>query len=921
MKPIRLEICGWGPYKDVETVEFSRLGGQGLFLITGATGAGKTTLFDAITYALYGALSGEVRDKERGGVRSDFAKPDTPTYVNLEMEHRGKEYRIHRNPEYMRPRKKGGGLAREKENAILYLPDGQIVEGVKEVNARLQDILALDHAQFKQISMIAQGEFARLLTAPPRDKTKIFRQIFDTGIYERFTAELGARARIHYQQTAQQKQVLEEQLRGVVSVLQEMVREIRRLQEIVSPQPETDVEAEGKSELSQGVSPIQSEMNVEIINEAEHLQELLSAEYMQYDAIEESLKLLRQEGEKYLKYLRGAYEQQDGELARLQGQLQSREEENRQILSYRQACREGQQLAEQKESYQEKGRILERAVAAMGLEAAAGAWEHARERRAGLAREESMLIQEIQEKESQQQALAPLWKLREAAAELVETMKQYSLTIGQYTQQQKNLRDLEAQLEQGRETYLTMEAASRQAQGVYEEALQTRRHAAIGLAARDLRPGCPCPVCGSLEHPAPAHMEGDILSEEELKVLEQDWKHRQLETEQYHGKVVALQTRVEDALEQFQALERQQYTLQRQIENEEREPLSALKAQSPEKAEKQLQDCVRQMTTLNIQLAERQDRLAAVKEEQRRAAENDMHAEQAFQEQLSRSGLASWEEFQTSRMERAEREALQREIQNYQEQVAANAGLQEHLRAVISREEPWENCQLSELLESQRSCRGETLKAVSCWEGCQAQLKRVYGVLREKQKLIEAESREYGAVKELENIASGNNSKKLVFEQYVLAGYFEEILRAANVRFGRMTGGRYEMHRMEEVGDGRIKDNLEIEVLDFYTGRYRSVRTLSGGETFKASLALALGLSDVVQAASGGVRVDTLFIDEGFGALDSESLDQACETLMSLAEADRLIGIISHVQELKERISRQVVVEKSGSGSRVRVVN
>ena len=185
--------------------------------------------------------------------------------------------------------------------------------------------------------------------------------------------------------------------------------------------------------------------------------------------------------------------------------------------------------------------------------------------------------------------------------------------------------------------------------------------------------------------------------------------------------------------------------------------------------------------------------------------------------------------------------------------------------------------------------------------------------------MIEAESLKYGAVKELENIAAGNNSRKLVFEQYVLAGYFEEILRAANVRFGRMTGGRYEMHRVEEVGDGRVKDNLEIEVLDFYTGKYRSVRTLSGGETFKASLALALGLSDVIQAASGGVRVDTLFIDEGFGALDSESLDQACETLMGLAETDRLIGIISHVPELKERISRQIVVDKSGSGSRVRL--
>ena len=900
MKPIRLEICGWGPYKDVETVEFSRLGGQGLFLITGATGAGKTTLFDAITYALYGALSGEVRDKERGGVRSDFAKPETPTYVELEMEHRGRVYRIRRNPEYMRPREKGGGgaLAREKENAVLYLPEEQILEGVKEVNARLQDILALDYSQFKQISMIAQGEFARLLTAPPRDKTRIFRQIFDTGIYERFTAQLGAMAREHYQQVMQQRQMLEEQLRGLFPVLQEMLSKMKRQQETASPE--------------QGI-------HAEIVGGAEHLQELLSAEYPQYDAIEESLEQLRRMGDKYLEQLRGVYERQDGELEQLQRQLQSREEENRQILSYQQACREGEALAKQRENCREKERRLEKAMAAMGVEAAAGAWNHAGERRDRLAREETLLIREIREEELLRQAKAPLWELREEGIRLVEIMKQYELITGQYKRQQKDTQDLDAQLAQGRETYLTLETVGRQAQKAYEEALQAQRHGAIGLAARDLRPGCPCPVCGSLEHPAPAHMEGDILSEEALEALEKDWKRRQLEMEQCHGKVVALRTRAEGARQQLQVMEQQKQSLHRQLEEEKRDPLQPLKALSPKEAEKKLLDCTEQMTALKARLAEKEARLAAVGEERRQAEEAETQTRQVFQEQLAQSGLASWEEFQAGRMERARREALQKEIQVYQEQVAANTGLQEHLRAVISREEPWENRQLAERLEEQRSCRAAALKTVGSWEGCQTELKRVHGLLREKRKVIEAESLKYGAVKELENIAAGNNSRKLVFEQYVLAGYFEEILRAANVRFGRMTGGRYEMHRVEEVGDGRVKDNLEIEVLDFYTGKYRSVRTLSGGETFKASLALALGLSDVIQAASGGVRVDTLFIDEGFGALDSESLDQACETLMGLAETDRLIGIISHVPELKERISRQIVVDKSGSGSRVRL--
>lgn len=895
MKPIRLEICGWGPYKDVESVEFARLGGQGLFLITGATGAGKTTLFDAITYALYGALSGETRDRDRGGVRSDFARPETPTYVELEMEHRGREYCIRRNPEYMRPRKKGGwgALAREKENAVLRLPDGKILEGVKEVNTRLQEILALDYSHFKQISMIAQGEFARLLTAPPRDKTRIFRQIFDTGIYERFTAELGARARAYYQQVTQRKQALEEQLRGLGPVLLKI-------------ESERESETETISVCGLGVY-------------AQRVRELLSSEYLQYDAIEEGLERLLEEGERHLEYLRGVFQKQDEELTRLQGLLQRREEENRQITSFQQTCREGELLEAQREDQGEKKRRLEAALAAMGVEAAAGALERAREQCRKLTEEEALLAREMQEGEKQRQTLLPLWELREEAAALVAAMGQYSLVAAQSEQQQKNLRELEKQLEQGREAYLAMENAGRQAQEVYERALQAQRHAAIGLAARELRPGSPCPVCGSLEHPAPARMEGEILSEEELEALERDWESRRQAAEQYHGKVVALHTRAEDAGQQARELEQRGQELRRQILEQEREPLQALVSLSMEQAERRLRDCTERMTALTAQMEEKRIRREAVERERGQAAEMEVSARQSFEEHLSQSGLASWQAYEASRMQKAEREALQKQIRDYQERVAANASLREHLRREISQEDPWDNRQLRGQLEEQRICREETLKAVSSWEGCHAELKRVYGLMREKRKLIEAESREYSSIKELDNIASGNNSRKLVFEQYVLAGYFEEILRAANVRFDKMTGGRYEMHRVEEVGDGRVKDNLEIEVLDFYTGKYRSVRTLSGGETFKASLALALGLSDVIQAASGGVRVDALFIDEGFGALDSESLDQACETLMSLAETDRLIGVISHVPELKERIHRQVVVDKGGSGSRVRL--
>ncbi len=216
------------------------------------------------------------------------------------------------------------------------------------------------------------------------------------------------------------------------------------------------------------------------------------------------------------------------------------------------------------------------------------------------------------------------------------------------------------------------------------------------------------------------------------------------------------------------------------------------------------------------------------------------------------------------------------------------------------------------------------------WEQQLAETTRTGRLMRVRRHSMEADRREYGYVKELENMAVGNNAKRIVFEQYVLAGYFEEILRvvfeqyvlagyfeeilrAANLRFNKMTSGRYEMSRVNEVGDGRIKDNLEIQVLDNYTGRYRSVRTLSGGETFKASLCLALGMSDVIQSMNGGVRVDTLFVDEGFGALDDESLEQACSALTGLAGKNCLIGIISHVPQLRVRVDTLFVDEGFGA--------
>lgn len=782
MKPMNLTLCGWGPYQSIEQIDFRAFEGKGIFLITGATGAGKTTIFDAITYALYGALSGSERDKERSSVRSDFADAATPTYVELVMEHGGKEYRIRRNPEYLRPKKRGSGgnsYTKEKENAVLYYSDGRVLEGVKEVNAALKELLVLDYQQFKKISMIAQGEFARLLVAPPKEKTQIFREIFDTGIYERFTQELGGRARALYGRIAVQKSKLEEDVRLLSADLEK-----------------TDWSKELKKDFL----------------------ELTGAENWNYEKIAGCLEQLAREAAREAGEWKKAYSEADKLGTKLSAELALAEEENQRIGRFLSVDAERKRLEETARGWEEKQERYTRAMNA--------GWVEGAEEKAG-------------------QLAGQLIKAREYREKVLH----------------RQLEETKVRLEKGQEDYLAQEKRCQAAGEAYERAERRRRLDAIGIAAESLEEGKPCPVCGSVHHPNPAVSDnGERMTEAMLKELKSGM------------------------------------------------------ASEEKKLSRLLADTVAERTKLEG-LAERERQ---AKEQEEQLAEELREAESAFADALTQYGFQDKGAYEAARLSRQQREALQRELEDYRSRKAANEELYRHLRESIKSTEPVDLTERKEKLKAMLLEREAAMKRQKQWEKSRDDVKKTIRLMEEKLSVIEEESREYGFVKDLENLASGNNPARLVFEQYVLAGYFEEILRAANLRFDGMTGGRYEMSRVPQVGDGRVKDNLEIQVMDYYTGKYRSVRTLSGGESFKASLALALGMSDVIQAMNGGIRVDTLFVDEGFGALDEESLDQACDTLMRLVEKDHMIGIISHVPQLRERIGQQLVIEKTGRGSRIK---
>lgn len=882
MRPKTLTICGWGPYKREERVDFGAFERRGIFLITGATGSGKTTIFDAISYALYGALSGEERDKEKGSVRSDFAEPSTPTYVELVMEHGGSSYRIRRNPDYLRPKKrgsKGEAYTKEKENAVLYYPDDRVLEGVKEVNAALREILGLDFQQFKKISMIAQGEFAKLLVAPPKEKTKIFREIFDTGVYERFTQNLGVKARAAYGRVTEQKHKLEEDVRLLTVGLDESCwgRESKDL-----------------------------------------LRELTMAENWNYAAIEECLGQMRREADSRLKGLKSIYEETNEQLEALTAEVARLQEENERIRQFLKVSEEKEKLAAAAPKQAEAQERYMRAVNAAEAEKAEGRsktlekqLEECLSDRQNMEAEREKLITEaasLKETAEKEERIRALLELRKAVE---EEGKRYDDLAGQLKEKQKQLASKQS-------AYLEKDTDYSRKKAAYEDGERKRRLNVIGLAAGLLKEGEPCPVCGSVHHPEPAKSECESFSEEVLEELKDHMEESHGELMKLHEESVALRTIVENLTEQLTLSEGKRREKETRIgEGFQEEVYTAFLMMPLRRALSELQKKCGRAKELSGLIQEKDSAAKRLAEREKALGEESREAQEAFRACLAKYGFHGIEDYASALLPASRREELRGGIEEYRAKEAANNELFRHLEGTISVKEPVDLTGRRERLDNFRKTRDNILKEQKLWERQLSEVDKTVLLMGEKRSVIRKESQEYGFIKDLENMASGNNPKRLVFEQYVLAGYFEEILRAANLRFAKMSGGRYEMSRVGQVGDGRVKDNLEIQVMDYYTGKNRSVRTLSGGESFKASLALALGMSDVIQAMNGGIRVDTLFVDEGFGALDSESLDQACDTLMGLAEKKQLIGIISHVPELRERIGSQLVIEKTGSGSRI----
>ena len=872
MKPVELRISGWGPYKELQTIDFTRMEERGLFLITGATGAGKTTIFDAIMYALYGCMSGEVREK--GSVRSDFAKPDTPTFVELSMTHKGESYHIYRNPEYLRPRKRKGAdgkeLTKEKEKAILTLPDGSSVEGSSEVTRKIEELLCLDYRQFKQISMIAQGEFTKLLTASSQEKTKIFRQIFDTGLYERIAQLLKERSNAIYKEVSGYRHKMDEDV------------------ELYHPLEES---AEVFAALVQGEAYDYEAVLAFLKEEKKRIGKEEKEVLAQYQKLEERTLVLNGK----------LVEAQKA--AELQKSLE-RETERKQLLDHR------------KEEMQQKEILLWKAD------------------RAGEIRQQELLCEEsakqidkikqqirhLQEETGlREQQILSLQKLPEYQADFEAACELQEKLSEQERESEHNIKlckQLEAQLKQLQEVYLKLEQEELFARQTYEETEHRYRHNLAGILASELEENRPCPVCGSLHHPAPAAVTEEHLTREKVDQAKKAWLQKQEKTMRQHGETMAARGKAEQAKEKGCELMK---TIGQLQERKEQLP-GEIKVLLSKYTRKSFEGELNRLLQLRVERAEKQEQIGNLQDELQKGQELFREREEERDILLTKYGFASREEYQGSLLSKEQIEAGKRELQDYEKNCRANEELLQHLKEQVQELVLADPVKLKEELKEALEEKRAVQQRLSKKQESRNLTERTYISLKTKLAGLKETMERYTLVKGLDDLANGNNKKRLVFEQYVLISCFEEILYAANLRLQTMSAGRYELRRVRGIVDARSKDNLEMEVLDYYTGKYRSVKTLSGGESFKVSLSLALGMSDVIQAQSGGIRVETMFIDEGFGTLDGESLDQACLVLQGLTESNRLIGLISHVPELSEKIPDQIRIHKTNTGSYAEVV-
>lgn len=1004
MRPIKLSLQAFGPYKNLTEIDFESFGNQGLFLLTGDTGSGKTMIFDAITYALYGQSSGNQR--QEASFRSHLVNDETLTFVSLTFYHRQNTYTVTRTPSYQYYRKNKTTPTTKTEKSELLMPDGTIISGKVAVTQKIVEILALDHNQFKQIALIGQGEFRALLNAKSEDRSKIFRKIFNTEFYDKFQNKLAS-------QNSQAFQNYRDVQKKIETIFEEMATKdyhSENLEEVFSDLKTEEARLiKEYDDLNQTYDTLQKNRIKE--NKVLETQKLLLEDFEHYEKLNTSIQNLLSKKKEFenleeqiqrlniaelkLKPLLIQYKHNLKDFKEVKESLNKIQDDlNKNKLKYQDALNGKEKLLKQLpqiENTQKEYQLLENSLPKYvnldDIMKLIKAKEKELEKAQAELRKNQSTISKYETKKIELAQRAS--SIQKDEAKLVVVTSKYDAL-----DKLKNLINRRTSLER------SFNEASLNLQTVQKVLTEKRAHfqnqehifyiSQAGILAENLKDNEPCPVCGSIHHPHKASLHESVITKEsldELKYEIQKLEDQRSKISESHALLKGQISETEDTLKESQiksddvdtlfdevSKEKEALTkrllqnkdVEENLENvidkldvlyESKETLTnavhnfeldikalvtqktstqeSLTYDSLEEAKKHASSLKQTITTFK---QKQEDNESALKEissivdglkgqvqalSTRQSNTHDalVASKSALNKALKTHHYKSQEELEKLLLLGDQKDVYQKEIDDYKAQMIKEktrlSSLEEKLK---NKEKPALNNQIEKLKildasieEVSLALRKKSLQV----ENLKTSIKKLS---RYEKELIEKRNI-YQDINVLYQTVSGQlkQKDKITFEYYVQTAYFTKVIEQANKRLSVMTQGRYALVLRDKAISQASKSGLDLDVVDFHTNSKREVSTLSGGESFKAALALALGMSDVIQIFAGGIEVDILFVDEGFGSLDQESLDQAIEVLMKLSSDSRLIGIISHVSELKQRIDQKIIVHKDLNGSTIEI--
>ena len=920
MRPIKLTVSAFGPYAGKTEFDFDKLGTGGLYLITGDTGAGKTTIFDAITYALYGDPSGN--NREVSMFRSKYADINTPTFVRLTFNYKGKEYTIERNPEYERAAQRGSGLTKQTAGVELILPDGKPLTKTKEVDNAINNIIGINREQFCQIAMIAQGDFLKLLISPTKERIEIFRHIFKTKLYSDLQDRLKSELSVLNNDCSKIKQSISQYIAGINCSDSSLLS--------------LDVTKAKKGDLPTDECILLIE---KLIAEDTLTEEKADNSITEIEKQLDILKINIERGEEFVK-AKQAFEQNKAEILKLTEEKSSLtnalEEENKKTSVQEELTKASATIQAQLPDYDEldqkesklKGNAL------------------------NIEKNKAALTKTLKDIEDLQ---AEIERLTEEAKALQKSGEQKILFENQKTIHLESLSKLEALLK-SMEELKKVSANYKEAKKIFEEKklMASELDASFrvkynlyldsqaGLLAENLVDDMPCPVCGSLSHPKKAIKPTQVPKKDELDILQSKVSKANDDANTVSQKVGNLKgvldekkdTTVNSIKELLGAIEMNNATditkdkiseIKTNIkELEENIEIATKNSSRKDAIENKLPQLRTKKDELQNSIVDINNTISTLESENKSLNSRiiDLKEKLVFDSKLEASKEIQKNEAQILKIKKdidLATKSLKECSENLASAVARNDVLLKQMEGKQEVDLEAEKIKLNELesnrIQLRKNKESIHSRIVNNKSNCN-------NIKLKSSELIDIEKK-YTWVKALSDTANGNitGKDKIMLETYIQMHYFDRIISRANTRLMIMTGGQYDLIRREEALSKVGQSGLDLDVIDHYNGTTRSVKSLSGGESFKASLALALGLSDEIQSSAGGIQLDTMFIDEGFGSLDEDSLAQAMNALASLASSNKLIGIISHVGELKQKIGKQIIVKKDKTGgSRAEII-